>query len=176
VLISGPVNLPDPPGVTVRKVETAEQMLAAVEAALPADAAIFAAAVADWRSENASANKIKKQVGRAPMLKLTENPDILSGVAHRTSGRPRLVIGFAAETENVIANAQAKRISKGCDWIVANDVSAASGVIGGVMGGDSNSVHLITGSGVESWPPQAKDEVARALIERIAAALDGANR
>jgi phosphopantothenoylcysteine decarboxylase / phosphopantothenate---cysteine ligase len=125
--------------------------------------------VADWRSDGASASKIKKQPGQTPTLKLTENPDILSSVAHRASGRPRLVIGFAAETDNVIANARAKRIGKGCDWIVANDVSAASGV----MGGDMNTVHLITASGVESWPPQAKEQVARALIERMAAALDG---
>jgi phosphopantothenoylcysteine decarboxylase / phosphopantothenate---cysteine ligase len=172
VLISGPVNLPDPPGVAVVNVETAQQMFDAVEAALPADVAIFAAAVADWRSDSASASKIKKQPGRTPTLKLTENPDILSGVAHRTSGRPRLVVGFAAETDDVIANAQAKRIKKGCDWIVANDVSAESGV----MGGDMNTVHLVTASGVESWPSQPKDQVARRLIERIAAALDGAKR
>lgn len=170
VLVSGPVNLPDPPGIAVRKVETARQMLEAVESALPADAAIFAAAVADWRSDSASATKIKKQAGQTPVLKLTENPDILSSVAHRTSGRPHLVVGFAAETDNVVAHAKAKRISKGCDWIVANDVS------GEVMGGDINTVHLITEDGVESWPPQAKDQVARALIERIAAALEQANR
>ena len=172
VLVSGPVNLPDPPGVAVVKVETARQMFEAVEAALPADAAIFAAAVADWRSESASAIKIKKQPGRTPTLKLAENPDILSSVAHRTPGRPRLVVGFAAETDDVIANAQAKRMKKGCDWIVANDVSAESGV----MGGDMNSVHLVTGNGIESWPPQIKDLVAQKLIERIAAALDGAKR
>ena len=172
VLVSGPVNLPDPPGVAVVKVETARQMFEAVEAALPADAAIFAAAVADWRSESASASKIKKQPGRTPTLKLAENPDILSSVAHRTSGRPRLVVGFAAETDDVIANAQAKRMKKGCDWIVANDVSAESGV----MGGDMNSVHLVTGNGIESWPPQIKDLVAQKLIERTAAALDGAKR
>jgi phosphopantothenoylcysteine decarboxylase / phosphopantothenate---cysteine ligase len=169
VLVSGPVNLPNPSGITVTKVETAQQMLDAVQAALPADVAIFAAAVADWRSDGASASKIKKQPGQTPTLKLTENPDILSSVAHRTSGRPRLVIGFAAETDNVIANARAKRASKGCDWIVANDVSAA----GGVMGGDMNTVHLITENGVESWPSQAKEQVARALIDRMAAALDG---
>ena len=172
VLVSGPVNLPDPPGPTIVKVETAQQMFEAVEAALPADAAIVAAAVADWRSERESASKIKKQPGRTPTLKLTENPDILSSVAHRTSGRPRLVVGFAAETDDVIANAQAKRMKKGCDWIVANDVSADSGV----MGGDMNTVHLVAGNGVESWPPQAKDQVAQKLIERIAAALDGAKR
>jgi phosphopantothenoylcysteine decarboxylase / phosphopantothenate---cysteine ligase len=172
VLVSGPVNVPDPPGVAVVKVETARQMFDAVEAALPADAAIFAAAVADWRSDSASASKIKKQAGRTPTLTLTENPDILSSVAHRTSGRPQLVIGFAAETDDVIANARAKRSKKGCDWIVANDVSAESGV----MGGDMNTVHLVTASGVESWPPQAKDQVARTLIERVAAALDGRKR
>jgi len=170
VLVSGPVNLPDPLGVAVVKVETAQQMFEAVEAALPADAAIFAAAVADWRSESESASKIKKQSGRTPTFKLTENPDILSSVAHRRSGRPRLVVGFAAETDDVIANAQAKRIKKGCDWILANDVSAESGV----MGGDMNTVHLVTGNGVESWPPQAKDQVARTLIDRIALALDEA--
>jgi phosphopantothenoylcysteine decarboxylase/phosphopantothenate--cysteine ligase len=172
VVVSGPVNLPDPPGVDVVKVETARQMFDAVEAALPADAAVFAAAVADWRSESESASKIKKQPERTPTLKLTENPDILSSVAHRTSGRPRLVVGFAAETDDVIANAQAKRMKKGCDWIVANDVSAESGV----MGGDMNTVHLVTASGVESWPPQAKDQVARRLIECIAATLDGTKR
>jgi phosphopantothenoylcysteine decarboxylase / phosphopantothenate---cysteine ligase len=169
VLVSGPVTVPDPPGVTVVKVETARQMFEAVAAALPADAAVFAAAVADWRSDSASASKIKKQPGKTPTLQLTENPDILSSVAHRTSGRPRLVIGFAAETDDVIANARTKRSKKGCDWIVANDVSAESGV----MGGDMNTVHLVTASGVESWPPQTKDQVARTLIERVAAALDG---
>ena len=172
VLVSGPVNLPEPPGVAIVKVETARQMFDAVEAALPADAAIFAAAVVDWRSESESTSKIKKQPGRAPTLKLTENPDILSSVAHRTSGRPRLVVGFAAETDDVIANARSKRMKKGCDWIVANDVSAESGV----LGGDINTVHLVTESGVESWPPQTKDQVARGLIERVAAALDGAKR
>ena len=171
-LVSGPVNLPDPPGVSVVKVETARQMFDAVEAALPADVAICAAAVADWRNEGTSASKIKKQPGHTPTLTLTENPDILSSIAHRTSGRPRLVIGFAAETDDVIANAQAKRRKKGCDWIVANDVSAESGV----MGGDTNTVHLVTASGIESWPPQAKDQVARSLIERVAAALDGRQR
>jgi phosphopantothenoylcysteine decarboxylase/phosphopantothenate--cysteine ligase len=171
-LISGPVNVPDPAGVAVVKVETARQMFDAVASALPADVAIFAAAVADWRSEDASASKIKKQPGQAPALKLAENPDILSSIAHRTSGRPRLVIGFAAETDDVIANAQAKRRKKGCDWIVANDVSTASGV----MGGDTNTVHLVTASGVDSWPSQGKDEVARNLIERVAAALEAHQR
>jgi phosphopantothenoylcysteine decarboxylase/phosphopantothenate--cysteine ligase len=172
ILVSGPVNLPDPPGVTVVRVETARQMFEAVEKALPTDVAIFAAAVADWRAENPSASKIKKRTGGTPTLKLTENPDILSSVAHRKTARPHLVIGFAAETDDVVANAQAKLMQKGCDWIVANDVSPESGI----MGGDSNTVHLVTASGVESWPPQAKDRVAHLLVERIAAALDGAER
>jgi phosphopantothenoylcysteine decarboxylase / phosphopantothenate---cysteine ligase len=172
ILVSGPVNLPDPPGVTIVKVETARQMFEAVEKALPTDVAIFAAAVADWRAENPSASKIKKRTGGTPTLKLTENLDILSSVAHRKTARPHLVIGFAAETDDVVANAQAKLTQKGCDWIVANDVSPESGV----MGGDSNTVHLVTASGVESWPPQAKDRVAHLLVERIAAALDGADR
>ncbi len=166
-LVSGPVSLPDPPGVTVIKVETAQQMLRAVEQALPADAAVFAAAVADWRIAQASDSKIKKQAGRTPTLSLAENPDILSTIAHRKAGRPRLVIGFAAETDDVIANAKAKLARKGCDWILANDVSPSTGI----MGGDVNKIDLITASGVESWPPQSKDDVARALIERIAAAL-----
>jgi len=172
ILVSGPVNLPDPPGVTVVRVETARQMFEAVEKALPTDVAIFAAAVADWRAESPSASKIKKRTGGTPTLKLTENPDILASVAHRKTARPRLVIGFAAETDDVVANARAKLTQKGCDWIVANDVSPESGI----MGGDSNTVHLVTASGVESWPPQAKDRVAHLLVERIAAALDGAER
>jgi phosphopantothenoylcysteine decarboxylase/phosphopantothenate--cysteine ligase len=172
ILVSGPVNVPDPPGVTVVRVETARQMFEAVEKALPTDVAIFAAAVADWRAENPSASKIKKRTGATPSLKLTENPDILSSIAHRKTARPHLVIGFAAETDDVVANAQAKLMQKGCDWIVANDVSPESGT----MGGDSNTIHLVTASGVESWPPQAKDRVAHLLVERIAAALDGAER
>ena len=166
VLVSGPVNVPDPPGVTVVHVETAQQMLAAVEQALPVDIAIFAAAVADWRPRQASQNKIKKQ-GKAPTIELVENPDILSTVAHRKSGRPRLIIGFAAETDRVIANAKAKLAKKGCDWILANDVSPETGI----MGGDANTIHVVTADGVESWPPQSKNDVARALIARIAAAL-----
>jgi phosphopantothenoylcysteine decarboxylase/phosphopantothenate--cysteine ligase len=172
ILVSGPVNLPDPAGLSVIKIDTARQMFEAVEQSLPADVAIFAAAVADWRAENPSARKIKKEPDRTPRLALTENPDILSSIAHRKSGRPRLVIGFAAETDEVVANARAKLARKGCDWIVANDVSPASGV----MGGDSNTVHLVTAESVESWPPQGKDEVACKLIARIAAALDGAKR
>ncbi len=167
VLVSGPVHIPDPPGVTVKKIETARQMLETVEKSLPADVAVFAAAVADWRAERPSDSKIKKQAGRTPTLALTENPDILSTIAHRKSGRPRLVIGFAAETDDLIANAKAKLARKGCDWILANDVSPATGI----MGGDVNTIHLIKPEGIETWPPQSKDEVARVLIERIAASL-----
>jgi phosphopantothenoylcysteine decarboxylase/phosphopantothenate--cysteine ligase len=171
VLISGPVNLPDPPGLAVVKVETARQMLEAVGKALPADVAVFAAAVADWRVDGASDNKIKKQPGKTPTLTLTENPDILSTIAHRSAGRPKLVIGFAAETNDVIANAKAKLAKKGCDWILANDVSPATGI----MGGDANTITLITATGVEAWPPQSKDDVAHALIERIAKSLADVN-
>ncbi|MBK5961803.1 bifunctional phosphopantothenoylcysteine decarboxylase/phosphopantothenate synthase [Rhodoplanes elegans] len=170
-LISGPVTLADPPGVTVVHVESARDMLAAAEAALPVDAAVFAAAVADWRVATAGAQKIKKGAAGTPQLALVENPDILKTIATRTPGRPRLVVGFAAETENVLANARDKLARKGCDWIVANDVSADSGIAGGVMGGDRNSVHLVTTDGVDSWPVQSKDAVARALVARIAAAL-----
>jgi phosphopantothenoylcysteine decarboxylase / phosphopantothenate---cysteine ligase len=170
-LVSGPVNLPNPPGVSVVHVETAREMLAAVEKALPADIAVFAAAVADWRPQQASQSKMKKQ-GRPPTIELVENPDILATIAHRKSGRPPLVVGFAAETDNVIANAKAKLARKGCDWIVANDVSPATGI----MGGDSNTVHLVTADAVENWPPQSKEDVARALIARIAATLQGAER
>jgi len=167
-LVSGPVNLPDPSGVRVVRAESARDMLAAVEAALPADIAIFAAAVADWRVAQASGQKLKKDAAGVPKLALTENPDILSSVAHRKSKRPPLVIGFAAETEHVVEHAKAKLRRKGCDWILANDVSAESGV----MGGDVNRIHLVTARGVEEWPTQSKDEVARMLIERIATAID----
>jgi phosphopantothenoylcysteine decarboxylase/phosphopantothenate--cysteine ligase len=166
-LVSGPVNVPDPPGVTVVRVETARQMLAAVEAALPVDAAVFAAAVADWRVERESKQKLKKGAQAEPKLTLAENPDVLATVAHAAANRPRLVIGFAAETENVVEAARQKRLRKGCDWIVANDVSPQTGI----MGGDFNTVHLIAGDNVESWPPQSKDEVARQLVARMAAAL-----
>jgi phosphopantothenoylcysteine decarboxylase/phosphopantothenate--cysteine ligase len=171
-LVSGPVNLPDPAGVTTVKVATAQAMLAAVTKALPADVAIFAAAVADWRVDKPNATKIKKQAGGLPKLGLVENPDILATVAHRANARPRLVIGFAAETDHLIEHAKAKLLRKGCDWILANDVSTESGV----MGGDRNTVHLVTARGVESWPPQSKDEVARALVDRIAETLAGAKR
>jgi phosphopantothenoylcysteine decarboxylase/phosphopantothenate--cysteine ligase len=169
MLVSGPVNLPDPPGVRSIKVETAQQMLTAVMGALPADVAVLAAAVADWRIDNPSAGKLKKEASGAPTLALVENPDILATVARKESGRPPLVIGFAAETERIVENAKAKLLRKGCDWIVANDVSASSGV----MGGDRNTVHIVTAAGTESWPPQSKEEVARALVARIADALAG---
>jgi phosphopantothenoylcysteine decarboxylase / phosphopantothenate---cysteine ligase len=172
LLVSGPVNLPDPPGVVVVHVETAKEMLAAVEKALPADAAVFAAAVADWRPIKVSGSKIKKQQGRTPTLELVENPDILSTIAHHKSGRPRLVVGFAAETDDVVANAKAKLKKKGCDWILANDVSPGTGI----MGGDANTIQMVTADGVELWPPRSKDDVARLLVERIAAALTETKR
>jgi phosphopantothenoylcysteine decarboxylase/phosphopantothenate--cysteine ligase len=169
-LVSGPTALPDPPGVKVVHVETAVEMLAAAEAALPADIAIFAAAVADWRAVGTAGEKIKKQPGvGAPALELVENPDILRTVARAGSRRPRLVIGFAAETENVIAHAQTKLHSKGADWIIANDVSPGTGI----MGGDVNSVHIVNKEGVESWPKLSKADVARRLVQRVAAQLSG---
>jgi len=169
-LVSGPVNVSDPPGVRVVRVETARDMLRAVEAALPADAAVFAAAVADWRTAENARQKIKKGAGGTPELELVENPDILAATAQRKTRRPRLVVGFAAETQNVVENGKKKLAKKGCDWILANDVSAKSGV----MGGDVNTVHLITRGGQDSMPPQGKDAVAAALVARIAQALSGA--
>jgi phosphopantothenoylcysteine decarboxylase/phosphopantothenate--cysteine ligase len=171
VLVSGPVALPDPVGVRVAKVETACDMLQAVEAALPADVAVFAAAVADWRVAEAGDRKIKKTTSGPPAFSLAENPDILARIAQRTSERPRLVIGFAAETDHVVEHAKAKLARKRCDWIVANDVSSSSGV----MGGDNNTVHLVSTAGVESWPTQTKQEVAAALVARIASALRDAD-
>lgn len=162
-LVSGPVALPTPPGVDRVDVETARQMAAAVDAALPADAAVMVAAVADWRAGDAADQKIKKG-DAAPALTLVENPDILATLA-KSDRRPPLVIGFAAETERVVEHAVAKRSRKGADWIVANDVS------GDVMGGDANLVHLVTESGVESWERLAKADVAHRLAERIADAL-----
>src|SRR5690349_1325434 len=162
-LVSGPVNIADPKGANVVKVESAREMLAAVEAALPADVAVFAAAVADWRTSANSREKIKKTGKQAPELALVENPDILSTIAHRKAGRPRLVIGFAAETEKVVEHAKQKLARKACDWILANDVSPATGI----MGGDSNTIHLVTANSVEDWPPQTKTEVASKLVSRI---------
>jgi len=172
ILVSGPVNLPDPAGVKTVKIETARDMLAAVEAALPADVAVLAAAVADWRTEGESKQKLKKGGGAAPKLNFVENPDVLATIAGRKSKRPKLVVGFAAETSNVVEYAKEKLARKGSDWILANDVSEASGV----MGGDHNSIHLVTAAGVETWPTQTKDQVARTLVARIAAALDKSTR
>jgi phosphopantothenoylcysteine decarboxylase/phosphopantothenate--cysteine ligase len=166
-LVSGPVNLSDPAGIEVVKVESAREMLKAVESILPVDVGIFAAAVADWRVAEPEAQKIKKTASGTPNLTLVENPDILATVANHPAKRPRLVIGFAAETENVVEHAKAKLRRKRCDWILANDVSAASGV----MGGDRNTIHLVTANEVEAWPTQSKDELARMLVARIAAAL-----
>jgi phosphopantothenoylcysteine decarboxylase/phosphopantothenate--cysteine ligase len=171
-LVSGPVDLPDPAGVTTVHVESAREMLAAVEKALPADIGIFAAAVADWRVANAGLQKIKKNGGALPDLALTENPDILATIARRNEGRPPLMVGFAAETEHVIEHAKQKLAKKGCDLIVANDVSTATGV----MGGDRNTVHLVTASGVETWPTLSKTEVARKLVERLGDLAGGARR
>jgi phosphopantothenoylcysteine decarboxylase/phosphopantothenate--cysteine ligase len=166
--VTGPASVPPPAGVHVVAVETAEEMLASVEAALPADAAVFAAAVADWRVANASGAKLKKDgSGRAPALEFAENPDILAIVSKMGPGRPALVVGFAAETDDVVANATAKRARKGCDWIIANDVRPATGIMGGV----ENEVTLVTADGAEAWPRLRKAEVARRLAVRIAEAL-----
>ena len=175
ILISGPVDLDDPAGVTVQHVESARDMLDGVQAALPVDIAIFAAAVADWRVANAGEQKIKKSSAGLPPLQLVENPDILATIAKPGDLRPKLVIGFAAETEHLIENAKAKFARKGCDWIVANDVSPASGV----MGGDRNSVHLLARQHgeitVDSWPVMTKEQVATELVARIATALETAS-
>ncbi|UPY38142.1 bifunctional phosphopantothenoylcysteine decarboxylase/phosphopantothenate--cysteine ligase CoaBC [Sediminicoccus sp. KRV36] len=161
-LVSGPVALPDPPGVVVRRVETARDMLAACEASLPADIAILAAAVADWRVAQEAAQKLKKQPGAAaPTLSMALNPDILATLS-RHAQRPRLVIGFAAETEHVVQHAREKLARKGCDWIIANDVS------GDVMGGAENAVHLVTADAVEEWPRMLKEDVATRLAARVA--------
>ncbi|MCE8007572.1 bifunctional phosphopantothenoylcysteine decarboxylase/phosphopantothenate--cysteine ligase CoaBC [Aestuariivita sp.] len=168
IFVTGPAEVPAPQGVEVVAVESAREMAEAVEAALPVDAGVFAAAVADWRVSTASESKLKKSKDGLPVLKFTENPDILAGVAQRAEGRPRLVVGFAAETDDVEAHATAKRRSKGCDWIVANDVSPATGI----MGGAENAVTLITAEGAENWPRMAKEAVARALADRIAEVLN----
>ena len=166
--VTGPASVPPPQGVNVIPVETAAEMLAAVKAALPAEAAVFAAAVADWRVANASGSKMKKDgSGKAPALEFAENPDILATVSQMKTGRPALVVGFAAETDDVVAHATAKRKRKGCDWIVANDVRPATGI----MGGAENAVTVIDATGAEDWPRLSKDEVARRLAARIAAAL-----
>ena len=168
--VTGPAEVPPPEGVEVIRVETARQMRDAVERALPADAAVMAAAVADWQVLNARDSKIKKDAqGAAPMLEFAENPDILAWLGRLTNGRPDLVVGFAAETDDVLANAKAKRLRKGADWIVANDVSPETGI----MGGPENAVTLITETGAEPWPRMTKPEVARRLAERIADTLAG---
>jgi len=168
-LVSGPVTIPDPRDVTVTRVETAREMLAAVEALLPADAGIFVAAVADWRTTDAADEKIKKVAGEGPpALKMVENPDILATIGHHAM-RPGLVVGFAAETQNVVDNAKAKLAKKGADLIVANDVSPE----GGVMGGDRNTVRIVSAAGVETWDEMSKDEVADKLAALVALRLGG---
>jgi phosphopantothenoylcysteine decarboxylase/phosphopantothenate--cysteine ligase len=168
VFVTGPATVPPPEGVEVVAVEAARDMKVAVEAALPADAAIFAAAVADWRVADAGDKKLKKDgTGAPPPLDLVENPDILAGVSQMTEGRPPLVVGFAAETHDVIAHATAKRARKGCDWIVANDVSPGTGI----MGGSENAVTIITKAGADAWPRMDKTAVSERLAARIAEAL-----
>lgn len=171
-LVSGPVTIPDPAGVTTYHVETAREMLAQVEGLLPADAGIFVAAVADWRTDNEASQKMKKEKGKpVPSLSLVENPDILATIGHHAQ-RPGLVVGFAAETNDVIDNAKGKLVRKGADMIVANDVSHGSGIgPSGVMGGDRNRVHLVSADGVESLDEASKDEIARQLAAKIADAL-----
>ena len=166
-LVSGPTAQPDPCGVHVIRVETARDMLQACEDALPADVAVCAAAVADWRVAKEAQTKIKKSGDGAPVLEMAQNPDILATLAVRNDRRPRLVIGFAAETGDVVAYAQAKLAAKGCDWIVANDVSEGTGT----FGGDDNSVFLVSADGVETWERMAKSEVADELAQRIAQRL-----
>jgi phosphopantothenoylcysteine decarboxylase/phosphopantothenate--cysteine ligase len=167
VFITGPADVPPPSGVHVVRVQTALQMQEAVNAALPVDAGVFTAAVADWRVTTASDRKLKKSKDGLPLLEFAENPDILKSVSQMTEGRPKLVVGFAAETNDVIENATAKRLRKGCDWIVANDVSPATGI----MGGSENAVTLISDDGAEDWPRMAKDQVAKQLAARISDAL-----
>ena len=165
--VTGPADVPPPQGVRIVRVQTATEMLSAVLDAPAADAAVFAAAVADWRVANAGASKIKKDGNGLPTLEFAENPDILATVSKLKKGRPALVVGFAAETDDVIANATAKRLRKGCDWIVANDVSPATGI----MGGSENDVTLITAECAEDWPRMGKDAVGRQLAQKIADAL-----
>jgi len=167
VLVSGPTQEAIPAGVTLVAVETATEMLAASEAALPVDVAVMAAAVSDWRVATASPQKLKKDGKAAPALHLVENPDILATIARRRNDRPALVVGFAAETNDVVANARDKRVRKGCDWILANDVSPGTGT----FGGDRNTIHLVDAAGVEDWPVMTKVDVAQRLADRIAAAL-----
>jgi phosphopantothenoylcysteine decarboxylase / phosphopantothenate---cysteine ligase len=168
-LVSGPVAIPDPTGVIVVHVNTAREMLAACERALPSDVAVMTAAVADWRPDKEATRKLKKEKGAAPpTVALAENPDILRTIAGRGNGRPQIVIGFAAETGDPVAQGRAKLAAKGCDWVVANDVTEP-----GVLGGDENVVHIIDKTGVDSWPRLPKREVAARLALRIARQLDG---
>ena len=164
-LVSGPTREPDPEGVAVVRVESAREMLEACRADLPCDVAVFAAAVADWRPARASGQKVKKSAGRPPAIVLEETPDVLAAIAAPGNARPALVIGFAAETENIVENARRKQRTKGCDWVLANDVSPGTGT----FGGEANTIHLITGAGSEDWPRLPKDEVAGRLTARIAA-------
>ena len=166
-LISGPTNLPDPAGVKVINIETAQQMLTACQKALPADVVVCAAAVADFRIATESNKKIKKIKGKTPVLKITENPDVLATISKANTSRPELVIGFAAETHDIIPNAQLKLKDKKCDWLLANDVSEGSGT----FGSENNTVHLVTADSVENWPQMSKKDVANLLAERIALAL-----
>jgi phosphopantothenoylcysteine decarboxylase/phosphopantothenate--cysteine ligase len=170
-LVSGPVALPDPFGVTTVHVESAREMLAAVEKAMPCDVFVAAAAVADWRVVSAAPEKMKKDGGGPPSLAMTENPDILATISKREAGRPPVVVGFAAETEKVVKHAQAKLARKGCDLIVANDVSTSGETPGGVFGGASNTVHVIDAKGVESWPTMGKEQIAARLVATFAARL-----
>ncbi|MEO0980316.1 MAG: bifunctional phosphopantothenoylcysteine decarboxylase/phosphopantothenate--cysteine ligase CoaBC [Pseudomonadota bacterium] len=169
-LVSGPVDLPDPANIETVRVETAAEMLKAVEANLPADIAIMAAAVADWRVATEGTQKIKKDgSGQPPALALIENPDILATIGHHQSLRPQLLIGFAAETQNLVDNARAKLDRKNADWIIANDVSPGTGI----MGGDANTVRLVSRSGIEDWPEMKKADVAHRIIERAAQEISG---
>jgi len=167
VLVSGPTHEPSPAGVNLVPIETAAEMLAACEAALPVDVAVMAAAVADWRVAGAARHKLKKDGGGPPMLRLSENPDILARIAQRSNDRPTLVVGFAAETDDIVENARSKLARKRCDWILANDVSPESGT----FGGDRNTIHLVEATGVENWPVMTKREVAVRLADRIAGSL-----
>jgi phosphopantothenoylcysteine decarboxylase/phosphopantothenate--cysteine ligase len=167
IFVTGPADVDPPLGARVIKVETAQQMLEAVEQEMPCDAAVFAAAVADWRVASAQISKIKKDKGKLPTLEFTENPDILATISQRKKDRPGLVVGFAAETDDVLANATEKRTQKGCDWIVANDVSPETGI----MGGAENAVTLITAQGSETWDRMSKSAVARQLAIKIVNAL-----
>ncbi len=168
-MIAGPTHEPDPAGVALVRIESANEMLAAVERLLPVDVAVCAAAVADWRVTTPANAKLKKGRNGPPTLSLVENPDILTRISQPGAQRPRLVVGFAAETEDVVANARAKLAKKGCDWVLGNDVSPNTGA----FGGDRNTMHLVSARGVEDWPTLSKAEIAARLVERIGAHLGG---